>query len=182
MFHAPCWGNIRKTLSQLKQLWQQEQPHLHLCLLQALSESWDRLLRVCSTCTTELICAHSESQRLPGKQWSPRSFGQGMPESTFSMPGKCSIFWRCIKRMPSLRTLRGISTFFPPQQFISIDQVSSKLSWFLQAAFGRGAFWCMDVTIKKKRKIERAGRFQRHFIVQSLLQAELDLPQSGKVR
>lgn len=37
----------------------------------------------------------------------------------------------------------------------------------------------MDVTIKN---IERVGRLQRRCIVQSLLQAELDLPQSGKVR
>lgn len=107
-FHAPCWGHV---LSQIKENWKQEQPGLHLCI-QVLSKSQGHLLHACPVCTAELLSACSESQWLPGKRWSSGSFHQGMPYSTFSRPGKCSIFLRCIKSMRSLYTRRGISTFF----------------------------------------------------------------------
>lgn len=103
MFHAPCWGDVRKTMSQIKQFWRQEQPRLHLCLLRALSKSWGRLLRARSLHVHRrtALCMLRKPET-PGKQRSSCSFDQGMPASTFSMPAKCSVFWRCIKRMRSL--------------------------------------------------------------------------------
>ena len=70
-------GVVSKTLRWMRPFWQQEQPPLHIYLLQTFLKSCGYFLHMLSMCSMELLCAWSESQRILGK-WSSYSFDQGM--------------------------------------------------------------------------------------------------------
>lgn len=174
MFHSPCWGDVRKTLNQVKLFWQQEQPCFTSVFFRQFP-SHEATYCVRAPCAQQKCSLHAQKLRgSPASSALPARLIRACLTARSVCLGNAQFSDDALKEHTSYRH-RSTFTFCLLKISFLFIKLLVNLSCFLQAAFGRRVFRSMPVTIKNWE----SGTFQWLSIVQSLLQTELDLSLSG---